>query len=157
MTPSSPDPTRPFYPIDDPEHPAPRDGTKIELRSNKYPAPQGPMICWFDDTDTNWPWRFNDGTETSDGVSANWPTHWRPILDAEAGPVPTNGVAWGNCSPPPAQMIAFFQAHRACHSAEHDPINGKIHGYCLVCGVPWPCEYAKPDILAAALTRAEKA
>jgi hypothetical protein len=39
-----------------------------------------------------------------------------------------------------AQLIA----HRACCGSEHDPANGKLHGYCVVCGVPWPCEYAKP-------------
>ena len=40
------------------------------------------------------------------------------------------------------ERIAQLIAHRACHSAEHDPLNGKLHGYCIVCGVPWPCEYA---------------
>ena len=39
-----------------------------------------------------------------------------------------------------AQMIA----HRACCGVEHDPQNGKLHGYCVVCGVPWPCEYVGP-------------
>ncbi len=38
------------------------------------------------------------------------------------------------------QMIA----HRACCGVEADSLNGKIHGYCLVCGVPWPCEYVGP-------------
>lgn len=37
-----------------------------------------------------------------------------------------------------AQLIA----HRVCCGMEHDPTNGKLHGYCVVCGVPWPCEYA---------------
>jgi hypothetical protein len=37
-----------------------------------------------------------------------------------------------------AQLIA----HRACCGSEDDPANGKLHGYCVVCGVPWPCEYA---------------
>ena len=39
--------------------------------------------------------------------------------------------------------VAAAMAHRACHSAEHDPLNGKLHGYCMVCGVPWPCETAE--------------
>lgn len=39
--------------------------------------------------------------------------------------------------------LAAALAHRACHAAEHDPLNGKIHGYCMVCGVPWPCDTAK--------------
>lgn len=43
-------------------------------------------------------------------------------------------------------QIAEIQAHRACHSAEHDPANGNIHGYCIVCGVPFPCDYVgKPS------------
>jgi len=50
-----------------------------------------------------------------------------------------------------AQLIA----HRVCCGTEHDPANGKLHGYCVVCGVPWPCEYAgcrvaPPDSLAVA-------
>lgn len=40
------------------------------------------------------------------------------------------------------ERVAQLLAHRACHSAEHDPANGRIHGYCVVCGVPWPCAYA---------------
>lgn len=44
------------------------------------------------------------------------------------------------------ERVAQLLAHRACISAEHDPSNGKLHGYCVVCGVPWPCEYAgKPS------------
>ena len=39
-----------------------------------------------------------------------------------------------------AQLIA----HRACCGSEHDPSQGKFHGYCVVCGIPWPCEIAKP-------------
>jgi len=37
-----------------------------------------------------------------------------------------------------AQLIA----HRVCCGTEHDPLNGKLHGYCVVCGVCWPCQYA---------------
>ncbi len=36
------------------------------------------------------------------------------------------------------------QIHRAVHSAEHDPANGRLHGYCLLCGVPYPCDYVGP-------------
>jgi len=46
---------------------------------------------------------------------------------------------------PNPERIAQMVAHRACHSAEHDPENGKIHGWCIVCGVPWPCSYAGPQ------------
>lgn len=39
--------------------------------------------------------------------------------------------------------IAAATAHRACCGTEHDPENGKLHGFCVVCGVPWPCDTAK--------------
>lgn len=42
------------------------------------------------------------------------------------------------------ERVAQMIAHRACCGTEHDPSNGKIHGYCVVCGVPWPCEYVGP-------------
>ena len=29
--------------------------------------------------------------------------------------------------------------HRACTNEEHDPAQGKLAGFCVVCGVPWPC------------------
>lgn len=41
-------------------------------------------------------------------------------------------------------------AHRACCGSEHDPLHGKLHGYCVVCGVPWPCEYVGPLPVVAA-------
>ena len=40
------------------------------------------------------------------------------------------------------ERVAQLTAHRATHAAEHNPSQGRIHGYCIVCGVPWPCEYA---------------
>jgi hypothetical protein len=40
------------------------------------------------------------------------------------------------------ERVAQLIAHRACCGTEHDPQQGKLHGYCVVCGVPWPCEYA---------------
>lgn len=40
------------------------------------------------------------------------------------------------------ERVAQITAHRACCGVEHDPAQGKLHGYCIVCGVPWPCEYA---------------
>jgi hypothetical protein len=45
---------------------------------------------------------------------------------------------------PAQERLLQMIAHRACHSAEHDPLNGRIHGYCMVCGIPWPCEYVGP-------------
>lgn len=49
-----------------------------------------------------------------------------------------------------ATDTAAALAHRVCCGTEHDPANGKLHGYCIVCGVEWPCETAqyflrKPD------------
>jgi hypothetical protein len=41
-----------------------------------------------------------------------------------------------------AERVAQLIAHRACCSSEHDPAKGKLHGYCVICGVPWPCAYA---------------
>jgi hypothetical protein len=41
-----------------------------------------------------------------------------------------------------AERVAQLVAHRACCGVEHDTANGKLHGYCVVCGVPWPCDYA---------------
>jgi hypothetical protein len=43
-----------------------------------------------------------------------------------------------------AERLAQMIAHRACCGVEHDTANGKLHGCCVVCGVPWPCEYAGP-------------
>jgi DNA repair exonuclease SbcCD ATPase subunit len=40
------------------------------------------------------------------------------------------------------ERVAQLTAHRACCGTEHDATNGKLHGYCVVCGVPWPCEIA---------------
>lgn len=41
-------------------------------------------------------------------------------------------------------LIAQFTAHRAVGNQEQDADNGKLAGYCIVCQIPWPCEYAKP-------------
>lgn len=41
------------------------------------------------------------------------------------------------------EHAASAMAHRACCGTEHDPLNGKLHGYCVVCGVEWPCATAK--------------
>lgn len=39
-------------------------------------------------------------------------------------------------------LTAACAAHRVCCGVEADSSNGKIHGYCVVCGVPWPCATA---------------
>jgi len=46
------------------------------------------------------------------------------------------------------ERIAQITAHRACCGSEHNPAQGKFHGHCVVCGVPFPCEYAgKPPTI----------
>ena len=42
------------------------------------------------------------------------------------------------------ERVAQITAHRACHNQEQDLPNGKVAGYCIVCGVPWPCQYSGP-------------
>lgn len=50
--------------------------------------------------------------------------------------------------------FAAALAHRACCGSEHDPAQGKHHGYCVVCGVPWPCETAQYFIRSPAALHA---
>ena len=50
------------------------------------------------------------------------------------------------------KLIAAATAHRACCGFENDPSVGKLHGYCVVCGVPWPCETAAFFIFNASKT-----
>jgi len=52
------------------------------------------------------------------------------------------------------ERIATISAHRACCGSEHNPQQGKLHGYCVVCGVPYPCEYA--GVKAGIVDEAEK-
>lgn len=40
------------------------------------------------------------------------------------------------------EQLALVLAHRGCCNEEHDPAAGKIAGFCVVCGVPWPCQVA---------------
>lgn len=55
-----------------------------------------------------------------------------------------------------SERIAQIAAHRACCGTEHNPAEGKLHGFCVVCGVPWPCDYAgKPPTPLPALEGAD--
>lgn len=45
--------------------------------------------------------------------------------------------------------IAAAIAHRGCCGCEQDLANGKLHGYCVVCGVEWPCDTAKTFMFSA--------
>ena len=42
--------------------------------------------------------------------------------------------------------LAACLAHRSCLNEEQDPQNGKLAGFCVVCGVLWPCETAEAFI-----------
>ena len=56
-----------------------------------------------------------------------------------------------------SERVAVITAHRVCCGSEHDPANAKLHGYCIVCGVPFPCEYAgKPKAISERLGREEQ-
>ena len=55
------------------------------------------------------------------------------------------------------ERVAQLIAHRACGGNEHDGM-GKLHGNCVVCLVPWPCEYAgTPPAKDAELAEAKAA
>jgi hypothetical protein len=47
-----------------------------------------------------------------------------------------------DCSKKMAKELSLRIAHRAVGNQEQDVENGKLAGFCLVCQVPWPCEYA---------------
>jgi len=35
-----------------------------------------------------------------------------------------------------------WKEHVPCTGTQHDPLNGLIHGYCVRCRTPWPCEWS---------------
>lgn len=74
-------------------------------------------------------------------VAINWNLSKRSSLDKEQHR-DTWDASRADLLRPSEVMLASALAHRTTHSAEHDPANGKLHGYCIVCGVPWPCETA---------------
>lgn len=51
-------------------------------------------------------------------------------------------LAEAKCADKVVERSAQLSAHRVCIGLEHNPTEGKLHGYCVVCGAPWPCEYA---------------
>lgn len=59
--------------------------------------------------------------------------------DTGGNPVPAAAASTDSAIIERTSQIA---AHRACCGTEHDPANGKLHGCCVVCGIPWPCKYA---------------
>ena len=44
-------------------------------------------------------------------------------------------------------LVASAKAHRAICGNECTFENKKLHGYCEVCGVPWPCDTARSFLL----------
>ena len=64
-----------------------------------------------------------------------WEAEFSKIL-SRFTPVPDDGGL--------KERVAQITAHRACHNQEQDLPNGKVAGYCIVCGVPWPCQYSGP-------------
>ena len=43
---------------------------------------------------------------------------------------------------PGAVADGWWQAHRPVSGVEHDPQNGKFHGFCIRCITEWPCKYS---------------
>lgn len=78
---------------------------------------------------------YQDGDHKSRAARVYEAMHAKSLATASAAGEP---VAPADLVERTAQLIA----HRACCGSEHDAANGKLHGYCVVCGVPWPCEYA---------------
>lgn len=76
---------------------------------------------------------------------------WAKECDSDGWPEPQGAFIRGYRAAlerqkmPDPERIAQLLAHRACTGMEHDPENGKLHGCCIVCGVPWPCEIASPE------------
>lgn len=87
------------------------------------------LLSWAENWDS--PFLEDDEWQETDGPRI------KAAIRAATGAAPASG----ECNRL-LERVAQLTAHRACHSAEHDPQNGKLHGCCIVCGVPWPCEYA---------------
>lgn len=67
---------------------------------------------------------------------------WNSRIADSKKPCPSSSIA---------NKIAACAAHRACCGCEDDQANGKLHGYCVVCGVVWPCEVAQAFLDAVLL------
>ena len=83
---------------------------------------------WLDEYPGDDPW-----TESIDGpLALLWWMRGRAALPGRAAAVEAD-----------PERLAQIIAHRPCTNEEHtDGQNGKIAGFCLVCNIPWPCEYA---------------
>jgi len=74
---------------------------------------------------------YFQGMVCNQNLDGTW--EWKPDRVSEIQPSPEKLSA----------DLAAATAHRACCGSEHDTANRKLHGYCVVCGVPWPCDTAK--------------
>lgn len=52
-----------------------------------------------------------------------------------------------------ALLSETWKEHKPCTNEQHDPLNGKISGYCVRCGTVWPCQYS-PEAAAQQENRA---
>ena len=96
--------------------------------------------------------RYNVVEQDDEGAYVYYDEHIAALRRAKAE---GKEYAWDE-----AAMRAACAAHRACCGVEADNAQGKIHGCCVVCGVPWPCETAqfflfKADARAAQIEEGE--
>ena len=96
--------------------------------------------------------RYNGVEQDDEGAYVYYDEHIAALRRAKAE---AKEYAWDE-----AAMRAACAAHRACCGVEADNAQGKIHGCCVVCGVPWPCETAqfflfKVDARAAKIEEGE--
>ena len=100
--------------------------------------------------------RYNGVEQDDEGAYVYYDEHIAALRRAKAeGRQEGKEYAWNE-----AAMRAGCAAHRACCGIEADNSQGKIHGCCVVCGVPWPCETAqfflfKADARAAQIEEGE--
>jgi hypothetical protein len=77
------------------------------------------------------------------------PESERPVLTGGNAGIRTSQARDGD-SGALIERVAQLTAHRACLGVEHDAMNGRLHGYCVVCGIPWPCPKCCHRIATAA-------
>lgn len=139
--PTTPPPELPWLPIDER---TPRDGTEIELKSERHPSPQTPFICWFEKAE--YCWRFNDGTERSDGVLASWPTHWRPLHPSPVAqtegekPIDPEGLKGGPGAQ--AKLREYFGKFRV--AGDNPPMVVAENGDAIL-SMMWPVHEQTPE------------
>lgn len=53
-----------------------------------------------------------------------------------------------------ALRLEMWREHVPCTGTQHDPINGLIHGFCVRCRTPWPCEWCPESTIQSIETGA---